>query len=91
MIQFLLRIIFYVFLLFLLLRVIRSLFSRPSKPRPNPSGSSPDSSAVTGRMEKDPVCGMYVDVSTALREERSGKSFFFCSEECRRRFLKSSP
>jgi Cu+-exporting ATPase len=38
-------------------------------------------------MTKDPICGMTVDKATALHEERDGKSFSFCSEGCRQKFL----
>lgn len=38
-------------------------------------------------MAKDPVCGMTVDESTALRAERDGETFHFCSEQCRTKFL----
>ncbi len=34
----------------------------------------------------DPVCGMKVDRSKALRVEHAGRTHFFCSEECRDRF-----
>ena len=36
---------------------------------------------------KDPICGMTVDERTALHAERDGKTFFFCSEHCRAKFL----
>lgn len=36
---------------------------------------------------KDPVCGMTVDSATALHAERDGKTFYFCSEHCRSKFL----
>ena len=36
---------------------------------------------------KDPICGMTVDEATALRAERDGKSFYFCSDHCRQKFL----
>jgi Cu+-exporting ATPase len=36
---------------------------------------------------KDPVCGMTVDPATALHAERDGKTFYFCSEHCRAKFL----
>ncbi|MGN6554864.1 MAG: heavy metal translocating P-type ATPase [Verrucomicrobiota bacterium] len=38
-------------------------------------------------MTKDPVCGMTVDEATALRAERDGKPYYFCSEHCRQKFL----
>jgi len=34
-------------------------------------------------MTKDPICGMTVDEATALRAERDGETFYFCSEHCR--------
>jgi Cu+-exporting ATPase len=38
-------------------------------------------------MTKDPNCGMTVDEATALHAERDGKTFYFCSEHCRKKFL----
>jgi uncharacterized protein len=34
----------------------------------------------------DPVCGMRVDRSKALRLEHAGRTYFFCSEHCRGQF-----
>lgn len=39
---------------------------------------------------KDPICGMTVDEATALSAERDGKTFYFCSEHCRQKFLSTS-
>lgn len=36
---------------------------------------------------KDPICGMTVDEKTALNAARDGKTFYFCSEHCRSKFL----
>ena len=38
-------------------------------------------------MAIDPICGMTVDEATALSAERDGKTFYFCCEHCRRKFL----
>jgi len=35
----------------------------------------------------DPICGMTVDTTTALHAERDGKTSYFCSEQCREKFL----
>ena len=35
---------------------------------------------------KDPICGMLVDKATALRTERGGRSYYFCSVGCQRTF-----
>jgi Cu+-exporting ATPase len=42
-------------------------------------------------MAIDPVCGMEVDEADALRAERGGKTWFFCCEGCRAKFLKEPP
>ena len=39
-------------------------------------------------MAADPVCGMYVDESTAeLKAQVRGVTYYFCSESCMREFL----
>ena len=38
-------------------------------------------------MTKDPICGMTVDKTSALRAERDGQTFYFCSDRCRQKFL----
>jgi Cu+-exporting ATPase len=35
---------------------------------------------------KDPICGMMVDKATALRSERGGRNYYFCSPACQRTF-----
>ena len=35
----------------------------------------------------DPICGMTVDPATARHAKREGKTFYFCGEHCRRRFI----
>jgi len=38
-------------------------------------------------MANDPICGMTVDETYALRAERDGQPFYFCSDHCRQKFL----
>jgi len=38
-------------------------------------------------MAKDPICGMTVDEAKALHTERDGETFYFCSEDCQKKFL----
>lgn len=40
-------------------------------------------------LTKDPVCGMTVDEATALHVDRDGKTFYFCGDHCRQKFLAS--
>jgi YHS domain-containing protein len=39
---------------------------------------------------KDPICGMTVDEATAIHAERDGKTFYFCSDHCREKFLSTA-
>lgn len=39
---------------------------------------------------KDPVCGMTIDSSAAKGQATyNGKTYYFCSEQCRRQFEQS--
>ena len=38
-------------------------------------------------MPLDPICGMTVAASSPIRAERDGETYYFCCEECRKRFL----
>jgi YHS domain-containing protein len=42
------------------------------------------------RMVKDPVCGMYMDFRLAIPFENGKESLYFCSEECKNRYLGKS-
>ena len=52
------------------------------------SGKSPVEE--TGVMVKDPVCGMYMDSRLAIRLDRQGKLVYFCSENCKSKYLSES-
>ena len=39
-------------------------------------------------MTQDPICGMAVDEKTALKLTEYGKTYYFCSEHCLRKFAK---
>ncbi len=49
--------------------------TQPQHPASNSSGAA-----------KDPICGMMVDKATALRSERGGRTYYFCSTGCQRTF-----
>ena len=36
---------------------------------------------------KDPICGMEVEESKALKLEKNGETYFFCSKSCQDKFL----
>jgi Cu+-exporting ATPase len=42
---------------------------------------------VSKTSSQDPICGMTVVHATAIHAERDGKTFYFCSDRCRQKFL----
>jgi YHS domain-containing protein len=40
---------------------------------------------------KDPVCGTFVPRRDALKAQKDGQDYFFCSEGCLKRFRRSGP
>lgn len=38
-------------------------------------------------MAKDPICGMVIPKATALKTERGGRAYYFCSQNCLNTFL----
>ena len=75
---------------FLLLRsILRSVFQtgrdlvrseqQPPQPPPSPSAG--------GELKKDPVCGTYVSTSVGLTRKMKGETVYFCSKECRDKFV----
>ena len=83
--RFLIRVLLVFVVIYALLSVIRGAFSvstvsrsprEPRSPQPNPNPEA-------NRLVKDPVCGMYVAEASAV--QANGQ--FFCSEECRTKFL----
>jgi YHS domain-containing protein len=38
-------------------------------------------------LKKDPVCGTYVSAASSLREKVAGETVYFCSAECRAKYL----
>ena len=72
--------------------VIRALLAPMRAPsnfeNPGPSrGREP--TVKQGTMEKDPVCGTYVDTDSALRRSFRGETHYFCSAECLEKFKQS--
>lgn len=39
------------------------------------------------KQEKDPVCGANIEKSLAIHEKTGQGEFYFCSEDCRNRFV----
>ena len=86
--------LFRILIFLLLLLVVRALIARlfgtgrkASRKRAR-GGSSGVRATVRGRMVKDPQCGIYVATDLAVRTRRKNTDLYFCSEECRDKFLR---
>jgi YHS domain-containing protein len=67
----------YVFYLFLRLLFFPRRLSRRDQPRPK----------LSRIMVKDEICNTYLPKEEAIVEKTGGEDHYFCSEECRRKFL----
>jgi YHS domain-containing protein len=45
------------------------------------------SGAVSRKLVRDPVCGMHLTEGLAIVERSGGEPVYFCSEECRNKFM----
>ena len=84
MLTFLFRVALLLVLLYLAPVVLKKFFGVRLVTRARPDAQPRE---IRGTMRKDPACGTYVDVAAALQASRDGRVFYFCSEDCRRKFL----
>ena len=89
------KILAFVFFL-IVLNAIRSFLSQLLAPASKRSGKQPQRPAkgprrtISGQMEKDPVCGMYVASDLAVTTRVKGETVHFCSDKCLNIFLSES-
>jgi uncharacterized protein len=76
------RILGAIFFVWLFRRLLSALLggSKKTQPQETPEG-------IATQMVKDPVCGMYMDSRLAVRLENRRENFYFCSEECKEKYL----
>lgn len=92
------RFLTYVLVMLLLLTIVRNVvgyilrgFSdlmqshsgSPSRPTPN------QNVPLTGELKKDPVCGTYTAAASSIQQTIRGQTFYFCSPQCRDKYVAS--
>jgi len=80
--RFLLRVLLVFIVISAAITIVRG-FLAPRTPARRRGSPQPERPQSAGKLVKDPVCGTYVAEENALRV----KNEFFCSEECRSKFL----
>ena len=44
---------------------------------------------LTGELKRDPVCGTYTAAATSLKQTFGKETFYFCSPQCRDKYVAS--
>jgi len=77
------------FLFFLIAAYVIYLFLRILLMPRRPSGRADGRPNTSGIMVKDETCNTYLSREEAIVERVGGKDYYFCSPECRRKFLET--
>lgn len=78
------RLVIALVIFYLAYRVGKYILKLPSE---NSRSFSGPRSEITGEdLVRDPQCGTYVPVTSAVKATIGGETFYFCSEECRDRY-----
>ncbi len=84
MLSFFVRLLLFISALWIVRRFLGNLFGespKQAKPRAEESVNQGQ------KMVRDPVCGMYMDPRLAVKLDSRKETFYFCSDECRRKYL----
>lgn len=79
-----LRFLLYALLAYIIYKFIQLYQILTRKNRPHRQAKP-----TSGLMVKDEVCNTYLPKEDAFKEIVGGKEYFFCSKECRQKFLES--
>jgi len=79
------RIILLAILCYILYRVVKSLLL----PSSQKSGKQvdPRTGTITDEMVSDPHCHVYIPKHDAIKTKVGGKTLYFCSKECKKKYL----
>jgi uncharacterized protein len=76
------RLVFYFIAAYVIYLVLRALLTPRRPDRRRVSHGQP-----SGLMVKDETCNTYLPKEEAILEKADGREYYFCSQECRRKFL----
>ena len=91
------RVILYLLFAVILISVLRAVMGVVAKgfgelmgPRPSQSAQTPSQQVpLTGELKRDPACGTYISAATSMQEKVGGETFYFCSKQCRDKYVAS--
>jgi YHS domain-containing protein len=85
------RLIFYLVVGVIVLTLLRSVLEAIGKafsggPSPQAAPAEPPRGQAPQSLKKDPVCGTFVSMATAMQKTKGGETYYFCSAACRDKF-----
>jgi YHS domain-containing protein len=83
--RFIFQLLLYMVLFLVLRAIIAKLFSPSRSGKISPRHQSEP--AAGGELKKDPVCGTYVSAVGSITRTVKGETIYFCSPECRDKYL----
>jgi len=72
-----------IYFIYLVWKFIR----RPNKKPPSQAQSRTQAKRLPQMMVKDETCNTYLPIEEAIKETYQGREYYFCSGECRQKFL----
>lgn len=79
------RLLIYIILTFIAYQIYKVV--RRGMGRSEQVNRKRDDSAITAELVEDPVCHTYCPKNEALTAGMDGKSYYFCSEKCKQKFI----
>ncbi|HLK20819.1 MAG TPA: hypothetical protein VKT81_17830 [Bryobacteraceae bacterium] len=91
------RVIFWLLGMVVVISLLRGIIgivmrgvSEALRPRPSQQGGQRQAGVpLSGELKKDPACGTYISAATSIHENVGGETFYFCSKECRDKYVAS--
>jgi uncharacterized protein len=79
------RFIVFIILFYIIYKIIKTV----QQPRPEKNENYQFKSTPAGGEDlmEDPVCHTYVPLSQAYKKEISGKTYYFCSQQCSEKYV----
>jgi|SRR5215471_8335309 len=81
------RFIFWVLVVSWSVSLLRKMVNRMGAAAGRNEPLEVENDAVSRKLVRDPVCGMHIAEGLALVERNGGQLVYFCSEECRDKFI----
>jgi uncharacterized protein len=78
------RLIFFFVVTLILYFVLRFLIKNPSRRKKVGRGNEPE------ELVQDPYCQTYIPKGSAVKKRISGKDYYFCSQECLKKYFGKS-